>query len=131
MRQPRRMELQGYDLRYLITSLVGRGVTTTHRLRSSLESLGVDLGPDARRRLHGALRSEMRKGRLQRLDRGVYALGAIPRSTHHRIETRARQVEHALRSGSTTVGDLPLPTWLDLLPDDEAWDVVSRRRDAA
>ena len=75
------MELQGYDLRYLITSLVGRGVTTTHR-------------PAAR-------------------------------------SSRARQVEQALRTGSTAIGDAPLPTWLDLLPDDDAWDVVSRRRDAA
>ena len=125
------MELQRYDLRYLITSLVGRGITTTHRLRGSLETLGVDLGPDPRRRLHGALRSEMRKGRLRRVDRGVYALGPIPRSTHHRIETRARQVEHALRIGSHAVGDVPIPTWLDLVPGDDVWAVVSPRRDAA
>lgn len=91
------MELHRYDLRYLITSLVlDHGASSTARLRARLESLGVDLGPDPRRRLYGAIRSEVRTGRLVRTRRSVYGIGDIPRGTRDRVRRHARDLEAAL-----------------------------------
>lgn len=94
------MELLTYDLRYLVTSLVlEHGPTTTADLRTRLAELGVELGSDPRRRLFGALRSEIRKGRLTRVARGVYDVGEIPRRTKTRVRHRARVLETALDQG--------------------------------
>lgn len=103
------MELRGYDLRYLITSLVlDHGATTTALMRTRLEALGVDLGPDPRRRLYGAIRLEVGKGRLVRTRRGVYGIGEVPRGTRDRLRRRAREIEETLRSGAE---DPPLPRY--------------------
>ena len=103
------MELRGYDLRHLITSLVlDHGATSTSLLRRRLVGLGVDLGPDPRRRLYGAIRSEITKGRLVRSRRSVYGIGEIPRGTRDRLRRRARELEAALADG---LADPPLPRY--------------------
>lgn len=95
------MQLRGYDLRYLITSLVlAEGASTTASLRGRLIDLGVDLGADPRRRLYGALRSEVRKGRLVRVGPATYGIDDMPRSTRDWVLRRARDVESALESGA-------------------------------
>ncbi|MEO0494556.1 MAG: hypothetical protein AAF081_14195 [Actinomycetota bacterium] len=98
------MELRRYDLRYLITSLILDlgGEASTTELRRTLAILGVDLGDDPGRRIHGALRSEVRKGRLVRVARGRYAIDRLPRATRDRIRHHARNLETALRNGETT-----------------------------
>ena len=97
------MELRGYDLRYLLTSSILDlgGKATTVELRHLLTGLGVTLGSDPRRRLYGALRSEVRKGRLRPLGHGRYEIDDLPRSTRDRVRRHARAIEAAIEAGET------------------------------
>ena len=97
------MELHGYDLRYLLTALIldHDGSATTTQLRRAVERLGVDLGAYPRRRLYGALRSEVRKRRLRPLGDGRYEIDDLPRSTRDRVRRHARAIETAITRGET------------------------------
>lgn len=100
------MELRSYDLRYLISArvldgaagLAGTGTSTTS-IRRFLQGAGVDLGPDPRRRLYGAIRSEVSKGRLRRVGTGCYEPDRIPDSTRYRILAHARHLHRQLELG--------------------------------
>lgn len=96
------MELQGYDLRYLLTSMIvdAGGSATTTDLRQWAEAEGFELGPDPRRRLYGALRSEIAKGRLRRAGDGVYAIDRLPKSTRSHIRRRVAAIRAAHESGA-------------------------------
>ena len=95
------MDLRGYDLRYLLTSLIldHGGTASTADLRLALTELGVDLGPDPRRRLYGALRSEVRKRRVRPLGAGRYAIDELPRSTRSHIRRRVDIIRAAIEQG--------------------------------
>ena len=113
------MELRGYDLRYLLTSLIldHGGAATTDELRQALTDLGVSLGSDPRRRLYGALRSEVRKRRLRRLGDGRYEIDDLPRSTRDRVRRHARAIVAAIAEGAEYP---PLRTPVRVRPEDPA-----------
>ena len=91
-------ELRGFDLRYLITTIVlDAGGASTETIRCRLEAAGVDLGPDPRRRLYGAIRSEIYKRRLRRAGPGRYVIDELPESTRYRIQAHTRLVRARLQ----------------------------------
>ncbi|MEM9200326.1 MAG: hypothetical protein AAGC53_01640 [Actinomycetota bacterium] len=78
------MELTGYDLRYLITSLVlDHGGTTTT--------------------------SEVRKRRLHPMGDGRYTIDELPRSTRDRIRRHARNIEASILAGEPWAPRRPWP----------------------
>ncbi len=85
-----RLTLRGTDLRYVVTDhLFRHGPQNIPDLIEQLDYYGFAVQDPASKRVSDALRSELRHGRLRRLRRGRYGPAAMPRSTEHRIYTRA------------------------------------------
>ncbi|PRC41928.1 hypothetical protein C6A85_000000113130, partial [Mycobacterium sp. ITM-2017-0098] len=85
-----RLILRGTDLRYVITDhLLRHGPQTIADLLEQLDYHGFEVKNPASKRVSDALRCEVRHGRVRRLRRGRYGPAAMPRSTEHRIHTRA------------------------------------------
>lgn len=85
-----RLMLRGTDLRYVITDhLFRHGPQTIPDLLEQLDYHGFGVQDPASKRVSDALRCEVRHGRVRRLRRGRYGPASMPRSTEHRIYTRA------------------------------------------
>jgi hypothetical protein len=82
--------LSGRDLRYVLTRYIQQGHNTVSALARQLAADGYTVWGRASKVISDALRWEIRNGRVRRLRRGVYTIGTIPRTTSHRIATRAR-----------------------------------------
>jgi hypothetical protein len=81
--------LRGIELRYvLIINLTLHGPATIPTLVETLEYQGFGLAGRASKAVSDALRWEMRRGRVRRLRRGLYAPGSMPRSTEQHIHNR-------------------------------------------
>jgi len=89
-----RSELQGIELRYLLTTFIAEsGATATvAELALALSREGFGLRGRPSKVVSDALRWEVRRGRVVRLGRGVYGLGHIPRQTRSRMRTRVQQL---------------------------------------
>lgn len=85
----RRSPLLGLALRDLLVVLVldARRPITVGELARQAEAIGTLDGRPGKA-VSDALRWEVRKGRIRRLDRGVYAAGTMPRSTEWTIRKR-------------------------------------------
>ncbi|AKP57765.1 hypothetical protein [Mycobacteroides abscessus] len=85
-----RARVRGIELRYLLTLYVYRfGVTTVSELVQMLDRKGFDTDGRASKAMSDALRWEVRRGRLHRIDRGRYGPGErLPRGTEHRMLRR-------------------------------------------
>ena len=109
--------LRGRPLRYVLASLIAAvrpsatnpgGIVTVAQLVRQLEAQGFVFSGRTSKVVSDALRWEVRRGRVERLERGVYRWVGAPRSTRSRIERRVRAVRR----------------WLE-------WDLVEGRRLAA
>ena len=90
------MILHTLDLRrYLVARIIERGgEVTTAELVHDLTVAGFEVAGRPGKTVSDALRAELARHRIVRVERGVYAEAAIPRSTRYRILAVAR----ALRS---------------------------------
>ena len=87
------MRVRGIELRYLPTWLVCHdGPCGVAELVDRLEQYGFEPGGRASKTVSDALRWEVRRGRLLRLERDWYMIGDIPRATEYRIHQRVIQL---------------------------------------
>lgn len=84
------MQLSGLDLRYALTTVLLRaGVPlTVPELVRALERDGFTPWGRPSKAVSDALRWEIGRGRVVRVRRGVYAVGAMPKQTRSRITRR-------------------------------------------
>jgi len=87
MNQSRR--LYGIELRYVLTvQLAVHGPATIAELIDALKWHGFCVRGRPSKVISDALRWEIERGRVQRLARGLYGSGYMPRGTEHRIHQR-------------------------------------------
>ncbi len=69
--------------RYILLEAMMRARTpmSIAELVETLESRGVQTGPSANKWVSDLLRSDLRRGRVVRVSRGLYGLGVMPPST--------------------------------------------------
>jgi hypothetical protein len=93
--------LGGRPLRFLLISELeraarsrrnGDGTLTVAQMVNVLQAAGAQVNGRASKVISDALRWEVLRGRVRRVGRGVYRLGAAPRSTMSRIRRRAESV---------------------------------------
>ncbi|WP_078324648.1 hypothetical protein [Mycobacteroides salmoniphilum] len=78
------------DLRYLLVLHIHRhGLTTVSEMVTMLTDIGFDVDGRPSKTISDALRTDVKLDRVRRRGRGLYSPGAIPRSTRHRMRTRA------------------------------------------
>jgi hypothetical protein len=96
--------VRGLPLRYLLLDALrsAGGGLGVGELISLLERQGVDLGEKPSKIVSDALRWEVRRGRVTRPRRGVYAFAAAPPSTMHRVRRRAAATRRFLGAQATT-----------------------------
>jgi hypothetical protein len=91
--------MHNLHIRYLVVDALMRSPSprSLDDLVRDLQHGGHDLGPPASARKHisDLLRSDLRRGRVVRVDRGVYRLGSVPVSTGYRIRNVARSLDRA------------------------------------
>ncbi|HEX4903722.1 MAG TPA: hypothetical protein VFV42_12970, partial [Acidimicrobiales bacterium] len=95
--------LHGLELRYVLTDLIASApdhVWTVAELVRRLERAGFVLPGRASKTVSDHLRAECGRGRVRRVGRGRYALGAIPGATRRRIRRAARHRSELLGSWS-------------------------------
>jgi hypothetical protein len=81
--------LRGIELRYALTMhLFDDGPATVPALIESLASRGFHIDARQSKSVSDALRWEVRRGRAQRLGRGRYGAGWMPRATECRMRKR-------------------------------------------
>ena len=84
-----RLCLRGIELRYVLTlHLAQQGPATIAELIDALSHHGFSVQGRPSKAVSDALRWEIGRGRVNRLARGRYGPGYIPRSTDHRILQR-------------------------------------------
>ncbi|HZQ31717.1 MAG TPA: hypothetical protein VFB19_08280 [Mycobacterium sp.] len=82
--------LRGTELRYVLTHhLYLHGPATVSELVDMLAWHGFETRGRASKAISDALRWEVRRGRVGKGRRGRYGPGWMPRSTEHRIRSRA------------------------------------------
>ncbi|VEG14692.1 Uncharacterised protein [Mycolicibacterium phlei] len=78
------------DLRYLLVLHIHRhGLTTVSEMVTMLADIGFDVDGRPSKMISDALRTDVKLDRVRRRGRGLYSPGALPRSTQHRMHTRA------------------------------------------
>ena len=85
--------MRGRPLRYVLVQLLhnSHGAMTVRDLIAGCEAAGVVFDDRASKLISDALRWEVRRGRVSRLARGVYAFAGAPRSTMWRIRRRVAE----------------------------------------
>ena len=84
-----RLCLRGIELRYVLTlHLAQQGPATIAELIDALSYHGFSVGGRPFKAVSDALRWEIGRGRVNRLARGRYEPGYIPRSTDYHIHQR-------------------------------------------
>lgn len=91
--------LSGRELRYVVTTVLldEVGPLSIGQVIERLERRGLRPAGRASKTLSDALRWEVAHGRVRRVGRGMYRLGAVPRSTRWWIRRRA---DHICAGGS-------------------------------
>lgn len=86
-------DVRGRPLRYLLVAALidADGPCSVGALQESCERRGVVFGGRASKVISDALRWEIAAGRVRRVQRGVYAIDRVPRSTRGWIEQRNDQ----------------------------------------
>ena len=78
--------LRGIELRYTLVRLLQLiGPCTVPELVVAMQEWGFGVEGRPSKTVSDALRWERRRGRVRRLDRGLYRAGGMPRSTEYRI----------------------------------------------
>jgi hypothetical protein len=92
------MNLKGIELRYVLAlHLAVHGPATITDLIDALDWHGFCVRGRASKAVSDALRWEIGRGRVRRLERGRYAPGYMPRSTEHRIHQRVLALRAAAK----------------------------------
>jgi hypothetical protein len=99
--------LRGIELRYVLTmTLLHHGRMTVAELAAALDAQGFTTDGRPSKAISDALRWEMQRERVRRLDRGLYGPAGMPRSTEHRIHLRVLALRDearlSLRGGTPT-----------------------------
>lgn len=82
--------------RYLVARIIERGgATAISTLVEDLADGGFSVAGRESKTISDALRAEVARGRVVRVERGVYAEADIPRSTRYRILRVARRLRTA------------------------------------
>lgn len=103
------LRIRSWDLRFALTAALLHppperpfGICTVQELIGDLARWGLVPADRPSKLVSDVLRSEIRKGRVERLIRGHYRVArgpnggsAIPRTTRQRIEQRATDLRHA------------------------------------
>lgn len=86
--------IRGLELRYLLTTLLieSERPTPLDELVERIRAEGFLLAGRPGKVVSDALRWDVRRGRVVRLDRGVYRVGTVPRQTKSRITHRVRDM---------------------------------------
>ena len=94
------MDLRYHDLRYyLVVRIVERGgAATVAELVGDLEREGFVVRGRPSRTVSDAFRGERSLGRIDRVGRGRYAIGTLPRSTKHRMVHRVAALRSRVRA---------------------------------
>jgi hypothetical protein len=71
--------------------------TTADELIKALEWQGFEIRGRASKQVSDALRWERRRGRVRRLERGLYGPGFVPRGTEYRIYNRVMTLRAAAK----------------------------------
>ena len=90
----REVPLSGRELRHACLALIdgARRPLTVAELRRRLEAAGFTVrGADPNKKLADVLRWEVTRGRLQRVGRGCYDVGHLPKVTASRVRRRWRE----------------------------------------
>ena len=83
------LRLRGTDLRYALTRVLQlSGPLTVAEIVAELNRWGFAVAGRPSKTVSDTLRWEMRRDRVRRHGRGLYAQGAVPRSTADRIIKR-------------------------------------------
>jgi hypothetical protein len=91
-------QLQGIELRYVLTMhLSHHGPATIAEMIDALAWHGFCVRGRPSKAVSDALRWEIGRGRVRRLERGLYAPRYIPRSTEYRIHQRVLALRAAAR----------------------------------
>ena len=111
--------LSGRPLRYLLTETIWeRGPSTVGDLVARVAELGLVLPGRPSKVVSDELRWEIARGRVQRLGRGRYGPGAMPRQTRAWIRARVRSIVDSStdradsssgRDGISLGGSRPVP----------------------
>ena len=103
--------LRGTNLRYTLTRLLQVcGPSTVNDLVVALREWGFTVDGRPSKTVSDALRWESRRGRVRRIDRGLYRAGGMPSGTEYRIIGRVSFLrgeatpEDAGRGGRVTRG---------------------------
>lgn len=104
--------LRGVELRYvLIVALRNQSEMTVGDLVEEIARQGFKVDGRPSKVISDALRAELARERVVRVERGTYALGQLPRSTEHRILARAKELRARAETGMTG-----FERWLEALP---------------
>jgi hypothetical protein len=89
--------MRSLHIRYLVLDALMRtpNPLSLDEIVQDLQRYGHDLGPSARKHVSDLLRSDLGRGRVVRVGRGVYRLGTVPVSTGYRIRNVARTLDRA------------------------------------
>ncbi|MEY2591937.1 MAG: hypothetical protein QOJ67_3921 [Acidimicrobiaceae bacterium] len=92
-----RLPITGLELRYAlcVCLLDARSPLTVPQLVNRVEALGFAVTGRPSKSVSDALRWEVRRGRIDRLGRGLYVSGSMPRSTEWWIRRRVRSRREA------------------------------------
>jgi hypothetical protein len=103
--------LRGVELRYSLTMhLMHHGRATVNEMIEDLRARNFSVRGRASKAVSDALRWEIERGRVNRLGRGLYGPGEVPRSTEYRIRQRVldlRATAKLSREGGQTSCRLP------------------------
>ncbi len=105
------LRLRGTELRYVLTwHLFLHDATTVQELIDTLAHHNFDVGGPVSKSVSDALRWERRHGRVQRLARGRYGPGWMPRGTEHRIHQRVLALRDKAAGLSLGGGQTDIPS---------------------
>ena len=96
-----RPTLRGLDLRsaVVVLLLARQRPATLVDLASMLRRDGFDVGPAPTKTIADALRWEVRRGRVARVGRGIYAAGTVAKASKHRMRTRVAAARNRTTTG--------------------------------
>jgi hypothetical protein len=105
--------LRGIELRYAITQyLLQHGPTTVIDLIDALRYQGFDFAMRPSKAISDALRWEVGRGRVQRLRRGLYGPGSMPRATEYDIHKRVMALREEAAEITARDADAFWDAWL-------------------
>ena len=96
------LELRGTNLRhFIIGEARKRDWISIAELIQAAEQQGFSVAGRPSKAISDALRWEVRRDRIRKLERGEYRIGSIPRTSERRIDERLQMLKVAVERGMT------------------------------